>query len=151
MSTRAGEGGPERRPRGRRVQLMLRKLWAIFLGLKNEIKSFPGGANGKKPAFPGKRHRFDPWIRKIPCRKAWQPTPVFLPGESHGQRSLMGYSPKCCRVGHDWSNLALTHGENVKPTRIFCQRTATTWGSFQNNKSEMTRTELGFHCRHSGS
>jgi len=31
-------------------------------------------------------------VRKIPWRRAWQPTPVFLPGESHGQRSLVGYS-----------------------------------------------------------
>ena len=36
---------------------------------------------------------FDPWVGKIPWRKEWQPTPVFLPGESHGQRSLAGYSP----------------------------------------------------------
>ena len=36
---------------------------------------------------------FDPWVRKIPWRRAGQPTPVFLPGESHGQRSLVGYSP----------------------------------------------------------
>ena len=36
---------------------------------------------------------FDPWVRKILWRRAWQPTPVFLPGESHGQRSLAGYSP----------------------------------------------------------
>ena len=35
-----------------------------------------------------KRHRFDPWVGKIPWRRAWQPTPVFLLGESHGQRSL---------------------------------------------------------------
>ena len=34
-----------------------------------------------------------PWVRKIPCRRAWQPSPVFLPGDSHGQRNLMGYSP----------------------------------------------------------
>ena len=40
-----------------------------------------------------KRRRFDPWVRKIPWRRAWQPTPVFLPEESHGQRSLVGYSP----------------------------------------------------------
>ena len=40
-----------------------------------------------------RRYRFDPWVRKIPWRRAWQPTPVFLPGESHGQRSLVGYSP----------------------------------------------------------
>ena len=39
------------------------------------------------------RPGFDPWVRKIPWRKAWQPAPVLLPGESHGQRSLVGYSP----------------------------------------------------------
>ena len=38
------------------------------------------------------RHGFDPWVGKIPWRRAWQPTPVVLPGESHGQRSLGGYS-----------------------------------------------------------
>ena len=38
-------------------------------------------------------HRFEPWIRKIPWRRKWQPTPVFLPGKSHGQRILAGYSP----------------------------------------------------------
>ena len=36
------------------------------------------------------RNRFDPWVGKIPWRGAWQPTPVFLPGESHGQKSLVG-------------------------------------------------------------
>ena len=36
---------------------------------------------------------FNPWIGKMPCRRAWQPNPIFLPGESHGQRSLVGYSP----------------------------------------------------------
>ena len=38
--------------------------------------------------WPAERGRFDPWIRNIPWRRAWQPTPAFLPGESHGQRSL---------------------------------------------------------------
>ena len=40
-----------------------------------------------------KRHPFDPWVRKITWRKKWQPTPVFLPRESHGQKSLVSYSP----------------------------------------------------------
>ena len=40
------------------------------------------------------RSRFDTWVGKIPWRRAWKPTPVFLPGESHGQRRLVGYSPK---------------------------------------------------------
>ena len=40
-----------------------------------------------------KRPGFDPWVGKIPWRRKWQPTPVSLPGESHGQKSLEGYSP----------------------------------------------------------
>ena len=47
----------------------------------------------KKPACQCRRHRFDPWVRKIPWRRAWQHTPVYLLGESHGQRNLAGYSP----------------------------------------------------------
>ena len=45
----------------------------------------------------GSSHGFDPWVRMIPWRRKWQPTPVFLPGESHGQRSLAGYSPRGCK------------------------------------------------------
>ena len=64
-------------------------------GQRNEL-SFPGGASGKELACQCrrcKRPRFDPWAGKIPCRKKEQPTPVFLLGKSHGQRSLEGYSP----------------------------------------------------------
>ena len=39
-------------------------------------------------------NNLDLWVKKIPGRRKWQPTPVFLPGESHGQRSLVGYSPR---------------------------------------------------------
>ena len=56
----------------------------------------PGGSRGKNPTFQCRRHkryRLDPWVGKILWRKAQQPIPVFLPGESHGQRSLAGYSP----------------------------------------------------------
>ena len=52
--------------------------------------------NGKEPACQCRKHRkcrFDPWVWKIPWRREQQHTPVFLPGESHGQRSLVGYSP----------------------------------------------------------
>ena len=44
-----------------------------------------------------KRSGFNPWVRKMTWRRAWQPTPVFLPGESHGQRSLAGYSSWDCK------------------------------------------------------
>ena len=54
--------------------------------------------SGKEPACQCqcrrcKRHRFHPWVGKIPWRRKWQHTPVFLPWKSHGQRNLAGYSP----------------------------------------------------------
>ena len=61
---------------------------------------FPGGSSGKEPACQCrrcKRHGLDPWVRKIPWRRAWQSTAVSLPRESHGQRSLVGYRPRGCR------------------------------------------------------
>ena len=54
---------------------------------------FLGGTIGKEPTGQCrrlKRHGFDPWVRKIPWRGKWQPTPVFLPGKYYGQRSLVG-------------------------------------------------------------
>ena len=62
----------------------------------NKSLGFPSGTSGKESTCQCKRHErpgFDPWVRKIPGKRKWQPTPVFLPGESHGHRSLVGYSP----------------------------------------------------------
>ena len=53
----------------------------------------PWCLSGKESTCQCRRCRFNPWIGKIPWRRAGQPTPVFLSGESHGQRSLVGYSP----------------------------------------------------------
>ena len=64
--------------------------------MPTRILSFPGGTSGKEPACQcrrHKRHQFDPWVRKIPWRKARPPTSVYFPGESHRQRGLAGYSP----------------------------------------------------------
>ena len=47
--------------------------------------------SGKKSACQCRRHRFNPWVGKIPWRRKWQPTPVLLPKIFHGQRSLVGY------------------------------------------------------------
>jgi len=58
--------------------------------------STPGGAEIKNPVSACrrlKRHGFDPWVRKIPWRRKWQPTSVFLPGKFLGQRSLAGLNP----------------------------------------------------------
>ena len=64
-----------------------------------------GKLSGKESACQCRRHEFSPWVGKIPWRKKWLPTPVFLPGESHGQRSLEDYSPwDCKRVKHNFSD-----------------------------------------------
>ena len=58
--------------------------------------------SNKESACQCRRHRFDPWVRKISWIIKWQPIPGFLPRQSHGQRSLVGYSPRICqRVRHD--------------------------------------------------
>ena len=56
---------------------------------------FPGGSDDKESACLCRRPGFHPWVGKIPWRRKWQPTPVFLPGESHmhRERCLVGYSP----------------------------------------------------------
>ena len=62
----------------------------------------PWWLNGKDSTCQCRRRRFNPWVRKIPWRRKWQPSLVFLPGKSHGQRSLVGCTPWGCeRVGHD--------------------------------------------------
>ena len=55
---------------------------------------FPGGSDSKAPIY-------NPWVGKIPWRRKWQSTPVLWPGKSHGQRSLVGYSPR----GHKESEM----------------------------------------------
>ena len=71
-------------------------LTMFFLLLLTTNLGFPDGASGEEPICQCRRHKrcgFDPWVRKIPWMRAWQPTPVFFPGESHRQKSLAGYSP----------------------------------------------------------
>ena len=61
--------------------------------MENLPWGFPGGSEGKSICLQCRRPGFDPWVRKIPWRRKWQPTPVLLPGKSHGQRSLVDYGP----------------------------------------------------------
>ena len=66
------------------------------------MKGLPWWLSSKDSACQCRRQEFDPWVGKIPWRRKWQPTPVFLPGKSHGQRSLAGYSLwGRKRFGHD--------------------------------------------------
>ena len=69
------------------LALFSKKVYLSILKLRCVLfkRVFPRSSVGKEPA----------WVQKIPRRKKWQPTPVLLPGELHGQRSLVGYSPWC--------------------------------------------------------
>ena len=68
-------------------------LNSSFSNIINQNLGFPGGSVVKKPHLPMTEMGVDPWVRKIPRRRKWQPTPVFKPGELHGKRSLEGPSP----------------------------------------------------------
>ena len=68
-------------------------LYSIILAFSRLSKGFPGGSVVKNLAAKCRRCRFDPWVRKIPWKRKWEPTPVFLPKKFYGQRSLAGYSP----------------------------------------------------------
>ena len=90
------------------------------------FQGFPGGTSGKEPACQCRTHkrpRLNPWVRKIPWGRAWQPTPVFLPGEFHGQRSLEGYS----LLGHKESGMteAICVHTCTPVFQVLCQRS---WG-----------------------
>ena len=89
----------------------LKELDDLFslLGLSgrlNQLKNLPAMQETQ-------RRGFNPYVRKIPWRRKRQPTPVFLPGESHGQRSMVGYSPWGRRVGQEWHNWACTHAFSI--------------------------------------
>ena len=89
--TASGHHGPAFKPHG-----LSKKLAPGSVRLLRCPPGFPGHASGKEPACQRRGHKrcgFHPWVRKIPWRRAWEATPVFLPGESHRKRSLAGYSP----------------------------------------------------------
>ena len=69
------------------------------------MKGPPGGASGKEAACQCRRRRINSWVGTILLRRKWQPTPVILPGKSHGQRSLMGYSPRSSSVAQSCPTL----------------------------------------------
>ena len=82
--------------------MWLKRVWHDWWlsPAQRSIGGFPGSASSKESACKCRRHKrcgFHPWVRKIPWRKKWQPTPVFLLEKVHGQRSLEGYSPWCCK------------------------------------------------------
>ena len=109
QSREAGEGANGLGQTKNRIEATLPSRGGNKIGGLREIDGapwfiwgLPWWLSGKESACQCRRLRFSPWVRKIPWRRKWQPTQVFLPGKSHGQRSLAGYSPRGHkRVGHD--------------------------------------------------
>ena len=79
------------------------KAFILYCG--KIVMGYPGGAGGKESPCQCRRHkgcRFDPWVKKMPWRRTWQPTPAFLPGESPWTEEPGGLqSIRSQRVGHD--------------------------------------------------
>ena len=90
-------------------QVLLRYLFYV---------GFPGVSDGKRICLQCRRPGFDPWVRTIPWKKEWQPAPIFLPGESHGLRSLMGCSPG---VTKSQTQLSSSHFHFVLCLVCICQ------------------------------
>ena len=114
----------------------------------SKIEDFPCGLAVKNLSVMqetriDKGPRFHPWVRKIHWRRKWQPTPVFLPGKTHGQRSLAGYSPWGCKEAHTTERLhSLTH--SLTPV-------AKDWKhqfSFQSQRKAMKKFKLPHSCTH---
>ena len=87
------------------------------MSICTHVLLLPWWLKQKRVCLQWGRPGFDPWIRKIPWRRKWQPTPVFLPGKSCGQRSQAGYSPWSRRVRHNPATNTLllwVHDRNKK-------------------------------------
>ena len=89
------------------LTLRMRNTWFFYCLLACIITGFPGGS--ERVLLQCRRPRFNPWVKKIPWRRDWLPTPVILPGESHGQSSLVG------RIVHGVSE----SGTTERPTLSF--------------------------------
>ena len=85
------------------ASLMPPALAGGFFTTSTTWEAPPWWISGKECTCQCRRHGFNTWVRKIPWRRKWQPTPVFSPGKSHGQRSLAGYSPG---VTKSWTRLS---------------------------------------------
>ena len=89
------------------------KIFGYLLG----YNGLPWWLRWERICLQSRRPRFDPSVRKIPWRREWQPNPVFLPGESHGQRSQASLVQGSQKVGHDWMT-------NTVPLLWFTRRKA---------------------------
>ena len=109
----------------------LDRLWknALEKGRSRGCRGSPSGTGGQEPTCQCRKHereRIGPWVKKIPWRRAWQPSPVSLPGEFHGQRSLAGYSPWGCKESDTTEQLS-KHAEAAEAKAMSKQEVVAAW------------------------
>ena len=95
----------------------------------------PKWHSGKELTWQCRRCRrcgFHPWVGKIPCKKKWQPTPVFLLGKSHGQRSLVGHSPWGCKELDTTEHAHTQYFQSGKDFPLSLERLKATYVAFKN-------------------
>ena len=97
---------------------MLRTLYHLQAHLDfclpSSLAGLPWWYRGESVCLQCGRPGFHPWVGKIPWRRKWQPTPVFLPGESHGRRSLVGYSPRVAKSRTRLSDFTSLHFTSLR-------------------------------------
>ena len=93
-----------------------------------QTKGFPGSSNGKESACNAE-DQVQSLVRKIPWRREWLLTPVFLPGKFHGQRSLVGYSPRGRKESNTTERLTLALSEQGKAGHQVQAAMQTAWTS----------------------
>ena len=105
------------------IDLSIQPLLCIYT-VSGPVLGLPWWLNSKESAYQCGKHRFSPWVGKILWRRKWQLTPIFLPGKSHRQRSLVGYIAwDCRRMGHDLvTNNTVLETKDSVITRICSSR-----------------------------
>ena len=96
------------------IEINIDEIW--FSQLNVGVGSFPGGASDKEPTCQcrkRKRPKFDPWVGEILWRRAWQPTPIFVPGECHGEGSLWATVHRVTKSRTRLGDLACTGCQRV--------------------------------------
>ena len=95
---------------------------------------------------PSRKHGYDPWFGKVPWRRKWQHTPVFLPGKSHGQRSLEGYSPWALKELDTTEQLNNDNCISVRCTALWFEL-CTSWNDYHGKFSEQPVSHIAMKLK----
>ena len=95
----------------------------------------------------GGRLGFDPWVRKIPWSRKWQPTPVFLPGKSHGPESMAGYNPWGCKEADMTKHTQKQMGLQTEPPSALGKRSRWKIPTFASTVHCQVERPTGVTCK----